>query len=123
MRASKRQKLEAAGWKVGSAADFLRLSKEEEAIIEMKLALADRLKARRQEQKLTQFQAAKQIGSSQSRLAKMEVADRSVSLDLLVRSLLCLGATRQDIASTIGLRTTRKQTKHSITKEQRLAGV
>jgi DNA-binding XRE family transcriptional regulator len=117
MKASKRQKLEGAGWKIGSAADFLGLSKEEEAIIEMKLALARKLKSRRQEQKLTQLQAAHQIGSSQSRIAKMEVADSSVSLDLLVRSLLCLGATRREIASTIGPGTTRTPRNHSATKQ------
>jgi hypothetical protein len=117
MKASKRQKLEGAGWKVGSAASFLRLSDEEAALIEMKLALANNLKARRQQQKLTQLEVARQIGSSQSRIAKMEVADRSVSLDLLVRSLLCLGATRRDIASTIGPGTTRTRRNHVATKQ------
>jgi hypothetical protein len=102
MKESKRQKLEAAGWKVGSAAEFLGLSEEEQFLIDMKLALAGKLKARRQERKLTQLQAAQHIGSSQSRIAKMEVADKSVSLDLLVRSLLCLGVTPRDIALAIG---------------------
>ena len=101
MKNSKRQKLEAASWKIGSTADFLGLSKEEESLIDMKLALANKLKARRQERKLTQSEIAKRLGSSQSRIAKMEIADKSVSLDLLVRSLLSFGATRQDIAGTI----------------------
>jgi DNA-binding XRE family transcriptional regulator len=108
MRNSKRHKLEAAGWKVGSTADFLGLSKEEELLIDMKLALANKLKARRQQRKLTQSDVAKRLGSSQSRIAKMEVADKSVSLDLLVRSLLSLGATCQDIAGTIGTPITKK---------------
>ena len=111
MKASKRQKLEAAGWKVGSTADFLGLSREEELLIDMKLALANKLKARRQERKLTQLEIAKRLGSSQSRIAKMEVADKSVSLDLLVRSLLYLGATRQDIAGTIGAPITKKSNR------------
>lgn len=102
MKISKRQELEAAGWNVGSTGDFLGLSQEEESLIDMKLALANKLKARRQERKLTQLEVAKRIGSSQSRIAKMEVADKSVSLDLLVRSLLILGETREDIAVTIG---------------------
>jgi hypothetical protein len=101
MKNSKRQKLEAAGWQVGSTAGFLGLSREEELLIDMKLALAKKLKARRQARRLTQLQVAERLGSSQSRIAKMEVADKSVSLDLLVRSLLSLGATRQDIAGTI----------------------
>jgi hypothetical protein len=109
MKNSKRQKLEAAGWKVGTPADFLGLSKEEESLIDMKLALANKLKARRQKRNLTQLEIAKRLGSSQSRVAKMEVADRSVSLDLLVRSLLSLGETRQDIAGTIGKRSRKKK--------------
>jgi DNA-binding XRE family transcriptional regulator len=101
MRESKRRKLEAAGWKLGSAADFLGLTKEEESLVEIKLALANKLRARRQQEKLTQSDVARKVGSSQSRVAKMEIADESVSLDLLVRSLLSLGATRHDIASVI----------------------
>jgi hypothetical protein len=112
MKAPKRQKLEAAGWRVGSTTEFLGLSREEESLIEMKLALASKLKARRRQQKLTQLQAARQIGSSQSRVAKMEVGDSSVSLDLLVRSLLSLGATRQDIAATISRRPARMRRNH-----------
>jgi DNA-binding XRE family transcriptional regulator len=122
MKNSKRHKLEAAGWKVGSTADFLRLSKEEESLIDMKLALANKLKARRQERKLTQLEIAKRIGSSQSRIAKMEVADKSVSLDLLVRSLLSLGASRQDIASTIGAPVTKKKSNRSAAKKHAVAG-
>ena len=87
----------------------------------MKLALANKLKARRQERKLTQMEIAKQIGSSQSRIAKMEVADKSVSLDLLVRSLLSLGATRQDIAGTIGMRIAKKKSTRSATKKHPVA--
>lgn len=117
MKNSKRQKLEAAGWKVGGAADFLGLSKEEESLIDMKLALANKLKARRQERKLTQLEIAKRIGSSQSRIAKMEVADKSVSLDLLVRSLLSLGVSRQDIAVAIGASVTKKRNNRPAVKK------
>ncbi len=122
MKNCKRQKLEAAGWKVGSTADFLELGKEEELLIEIKLALANKLKARRQARKLTQSDIAKRIGSSQSRIAKMEVADKSVSLDLLVRSLLSLGATRQDIAGTIGARIAKNKRTHPVAKKHAAAG-
>jgi len=44
---------------------------------------------------------AKLIKSSQSRLAKMEGGDPSVSLDLLIRSLLALGASNRDLARAI----------------------
>ena len=97
----KRKRLEAKGWKFGSAKDFLQLSDEEEAYIELRLKLADGLKARRVEQGLTQIQLAKAVQSSQSRVAKMEAGDPTVSLDLLVRSLLALGASGRELARII----------------------
>jgi hypothetical protein len=102
MNAARRKKLESAGWRVGSADDFLGLTSEESALVAIKLHLADDLKARRVKLKLTQSALAKRLSSSQSRVAKMETADRSVSIDLLVRSLLLLGASRRDVARSIG---------------------
>lgn len=101
MKAAKRTKLEASGWKVGNAADFLELSNEEAAYIELKLKLAKRLKEARTRRRLTQQQVAKRLDSSQSRVAKMETGDRSVSLDLLIKSLLTLGVSSEDIGKTI----------------------
>ena len=101
MEPAKRQRLEAAGWIVGDASDFLGLSPEEAAFIELKLALSKRLKQQRESRQLTQQALAKQIKSSQSRVAKMEAGDPSVSLDLLIRTLLSAGATAQDIAEVI----------------------
>jgi ribosome-binding protein aMBF1 (putative translation factor) len=104
MKRSKRERLEAAGWRVGTAAEFLGLTKEEEAFVEMKLALADGVRRRRQAKRLTQLQLAERIGSSQSRIAKMETADPTVSIDLLVRTLLALGASRAEVARVIRTR-------------------
>jgi DNA-binding XRE family transcriptional regulator len=101
MRRAKRTRLEAAGWRIETVKDFLGLSDEEMAFIELKLALARSLRARRQRRGLTQAQLAKLIESSQSRVAKMEAGDRSVSLDLLVRSLLAMGATKRELARII----------------------
>ncbi|MEG3976457.1 helix-turn-helix transcriptional regulator [Microcoleus sp. herbarium8] len=101
MDAVKRQRLEAAGWRVGDAADFLELSTEELAFIEMKLSLSKRLKQLRISQHLSQESLAKKIKSSQSRVAKIEAGDPSVSLDLMVRTLLAIGATREDVALVI----------------------
>ncbi|AFZ18345.1 helix-turn-helix transcriptional regulator [Allocoleopsis franciscana] len=98
MNTIKRQRLEAAGWRVGNAADFLELSPEEAAFIEMKLSLSKRLRELRLNQKLSQQGLAKKINSSQSRVAKMEAGDPSVSLDLMVRTFLAMGATREDLA-------------------------
>jgi hypothetical protein len=96
------EKLAAAGWQTGDAADFLGLSESESAFIEMKLALADDLKARRLARHLNQTQVARIVGSSQSRVAKMGAADPSVSLDLLIKALLKLGAKRRDVAKAVG---------------------
>ncbi len=107
MRKSKKAKLEAAGWRVGTAAEFLKLSKEEAAMIEIKLGLAESLRKRRQARKLSQTQLARRLGSSQSRVAKMEAADPSVSIDLLVKALLELGATRAQVAKALARRSRR----------------
>src|SRR5262245_35527194 len=87
MKSSKRKKLNAAGWKVADTREFLGLSDEEAALVEMKLALAGHLRQRRLSRRISQVELAEQLGSSQSRIAKMEAADASVSLDLLVRAL------------------------------------
>ncbi len=94
MTKAKIKKLEAKGWKVGSAEDFLGLSTEEAMYVEVKLAFSDLLRRLRENQKLTQTAVAKRLHSSQSRVAKMETGDPSVSLDLLFRSLLALGQTK-----------------------------
>ena len=97
----KAERLKGAGWAIGDAGDFLDLSDEDRAFIETKLALAMAVRDRRKRCKLSQAQFARKVGSSQSRVAKMEAADPTVSLDLLVRSLLSLGATQADIATAI----------------------
>jgi ribosome-binding protein aMBF1 (putative translation factor) len=104
MKASKRKKLETAGWKVGSASEFLELSDAEEMLVNMKLALAANVRTLRQQKKITQQELAKRIGSSQSRIAKMEVADGSVSMEMFVRSLAALGASRSQIGKIVGTR-------------------
>jgi len=101
MRASKKAKLEIRGWTVGAAKDFLNLSLEEEAYIDLRLKLADGLKARRVRNRLTQTELARAVRSSQSRVAKMESGDPTVSIDLLVKSLIALGATSRDLARII----------------------
>ena len=101
MKKTKKARLERAGWKVGSTAQFLRLSSEEEAFLDLKLALAESLRRRRVRRHLTQGALAKLLRSSQSRVAKMEASDPSVSLDLLVRSLLALGASPEELARII----------------------
>jgi ribosome-binding protein aMBF1 (putative translation factor) len=104
MRQSKRKSLGNRGWTVGGAKDFLGLSPEEEAFIDLRLKLADGLKSRRQSKGVTQNQLAESLKSSQSRVAKMEAGDPTVSLDLLVKSLLALGTSNRELASIIAKR-------------------
>ena len=104
MNKSKRDRLEALGWKFGSAAEFLGLTPEEDAFIDIKVNLVIALRRLRARQGWTQAQVARRIRSSQSRVAKMESGDRLVSIDLLVRTLLALGASRKELGRIIGSR-------------------
>jgi DNA-binding transcriptional regulator YiaG len=101
MDKGKRKKLEKVGWKIGSAADFLGLTEEEAAFVEVKVALSSELRERRQDQGLSQVDLARILGSSQSRVAKMEASDPTVSVDLLIRGLLATGASTKDIATAL----------------------
>lgn len=97
MKTEKRRRLEKAGWQVGTPGDFLSLSPAEEKLIELKLELSRALLGRRQELRYSQAEVARLLGSSQSRVAKMEAGDASVSLDLLVRAFFVLGGSREDV--------------------------
>ena len=101
MREAKKKRLEAAGWTVGSAADLLQLSPAESAYVEMKVKLAEAIRDQRRMRKWTQTHLANRISSSQSRVAKIEAGDPSVSLDLVFRSLFALGNTQKDVAKII----------------------
>ena len=104
MRERKRRRIEARGWKIGTTQEFLRLSDGEAAYIDLKVRLATDLRDRRRRRSLTQADLAKRLRSSQSRIAKMEAGDPSVSLDLLIRSLLMLGASRGELSRIISAR-------------------
>ena len=93
----KKKRLEAAGWKVGNAEDFLGLTPEESAYIDVKIALSDNFKVLRQQRKLSQVQTAQILKTSQSRVAKMEKGDPSVSTDLLLKALFTLGMKKKNL--------------------------
>ena len=101
MKKQKRQKLEAKGWRVGTVDEFLDLSPEDSAYIELKLKLSESLRARRRRKRLSQVALAKLVKSSQSRVAKMESGDPSVSVDLLIRSHIALGVSRRELGKII----------------------
>ncbi len=97
----KQRRLENAGWRLGTAVDFLELTDAEAALVELKVRLSEALRARRLAQGISQAVLAKQLRSSQSRVAKMEAADPTVSLDLLLRGLLVMGAKSSDVAKAL----------------------
>jgi DNA-binding XRE family transcriptional regulator len=101
MRAAKRKKLEDAGWRIADAKEFLSLCDAEVLVGEVKLALARLLRKLRTGRRLTQTELAQRLGSSQSRVAKIEAGDPSVSVDLLLRSALAAGATKKDLAEAL----------------------
>lgn len=101
MRASKIKRLQAAGWKAGTVKEFLRLSDEEAALVELKLALVAAVKRARRKHGLSQTELAQRMRSSQSRVAKIETGDPSISLDLIVRAFLATGATRRELGRVL----------------------
>ena len=92
-----RERLRKAGFVETTVAEFLNLTPEEEALVETRVALTRRVRQVREERGLTQAQVAKLVGSSQSRIAKMEATDRTVSLDMMIRTLFSLGQTPKQV--------------------------
>lgn len=103
MHKARQKRLERQGWRIGSADEFLELTPQESAYVELKLALSRSLHERRRQKRLTQEQLARLLKSSQSRVAKMEAGDPSVSIDLLVRSLLALGTPSKALLRTLSV--------------------
>ncbi len=104
MQNEKLKKLKTAGFQVGTAKDFLQLSDEEARMVEIKLSLVNAVKRSREKHKLSQVDLALRMKSSQSRIAKIEAADPSVSLDLIVRALIATGASTREIQTAFSTR-------------------
>ena len=107
-KSCQRSRLEKAGWSIGDAGDFLGLTAEERCLVETKLALAGGFRDRRETLGLTQAEAALRIGSSQSRVAKLEAADSTVSVDLILRALFGLGVSREGVARILAAKPRRR---------------
>jgi DNA-binding transcriptional regulator YiaG len=89
------------GWVEGSVKEFLELSDADVEYIETRRALSRLLREVRQKHQLTQVQVAARLHTSQSRVAKMEKGDPTVSADLLLQSLFRLGLKRKELAEAI----------------------
>lgn len=101
MDKKKRKQLEDKGFRVGSVSDFLELTPEEEAYIDIRLDISSLVKAQRAKSGWTQEQLARAIGSSQSRIAKLEGGDPGISLDLMIKALLRLGTSKKQIGKLL----------------------
>ncbi len=101
MKQQKRKQLEEKGFRIGSASDFLELIPEEESYIEIRLEISGLVKSQRRKRGWTQQQLARAIGSSQSRVAKMEAGEPSTSLDLMIKTLLRLGVSKTQIGNLL----------------------
>lgn len=99
MDQTKRKALEAAGYRIGDAEDFLGLSEEERRLVDLRLSVSRTVRRLRLKRRLTQQQLADKIKSSQSRVAKMEIGANNVSLDLLFRGLFAVGGKLSDVRS------------------------
>jgi len=109
MNADRKKRLEAAGFKFGTVGELFNLSEAEELLVEMKVALAEAIRELREVRSLSQADLARLIGSGQARVSKLERSLESTSLDTLFRCMLVLGASRQDLAKTIGRSTRPKK--------------
>jgi ribosome-binding protein aMBF1 (putative translation factor) len=101
MEKNKRDKLKEKGYQIGSVADFLELTPEEEAYIDIRLDISNMVKAQRAKRGWTQEQLARSIGSSQSRIAKLEGGDPGISMDLMIKALLRLGTSKKQIGKLL----------------------
>lgn len=97
MDMDKRKALEAAGFRLGDAADFLDLTEEERMLVELRVKLVEIIRRRREESNLSQKQVANRIKTSQSRFAKIEAAAPDVSLDQMFRALFAVGGDVRDL--------------------------
>lgn len=101
MDAETQRRLEEDGWVFGDAQSFLGLSDAQIDYIDLRILLSDAFRQRRAQQGLTQQQVAELLGSSQSRVAKMEAAHPSVSCDLLIKGLFALGVRLRELAKLV----------------------
>jgi predicted XRE-type DNA-binding protein len=91
MDATKRKALEAAGWKIGDAADFLGMSAEERQLLDARVKLATAIRELRQAYRLSQKDLGARLKTTQPRVARIERAASDVSMDQLIRAFTAAG--------------------------------
>ena len=94
-----RARIQTIGGRVTTVEEWLDLTAEEVAVIDMRIRLGEKLRERRRRAGLSQQRVARILGTSQGRVSKLEKGQ--ASLDQLARSLLALGGSRREAARAI----------------------
>ncbi|MBO4435298.1 MAG: helix-turn-helix transcriptional regulator [Fibrobacter sp.] len=97
MDKAKKESLEKKGWKFGDVDEYLGLTPAEMVIVEMKAELAKALIKKRKKSGMSQTEASAKAQTSQSRYAKAEHSDSSVSLELMIKLFFSLGADKKEL--------------------------
>lgn len=88
-------------WTSGDYGDFLDLSTEERQLVEIRISVSKMIRRLREEKCLTQANLAERVGSSQSRIARIEAGAADVTLDLLIRVMLAAGGNLAELADVL----------------------
>ena len=99
MDAERKKKREAADWKFGDYADFLDMTPEEKAVVEIRLAATREMERLRAENPISQEELARRMGTKQPNVSKLFKNPGKATLDTLFRALLALGSTPKKIAA------------------------
>lgn len=101
MDAKKRKQIAAAGYQVTDSADWLGLTPQEQAIVNMRVNLALEIERVRKASHITQQALAEKIGTRQSGVARMLKNPTTATIDSLIKTLLLLGTSPKRIAALI----------------------
>ena len=101
MDTKKRKQLEAAGYQITDSADWLGLTPQEQAIVNMRVNFALEIERVRKASNITQRELADKIGTRQSGVARMLNNPTTATIDSLIKTLLALGASPKRIAALI----------------------
>ena len=113
--------LKAAGWNVGDAADFLGMGNEQRQILDLRMEMAEAIRTRRGELKLSQKNLADRLKSTQSRISLIEAADPDVSLDQLAKALITLGGKLAVVTGAGAGKLTKRPAKRFVAKKPTVA--
>ena len=94
-------RMDAAGWKTVTIAEFLDLTPEDMAFIQVRRTFARAVRNRREVSGLSRTALAETLGLSETQIALMEGNASSISMDVMLRAFLAMGATQNDLAEAL----------------------